>query len=208
MLSAYIVCFLAGGIVLVASMLGGHDSDADGDAHIDDANADDAGGDAHGDHEVHGHHEWLGKVPFLSLRFWTWSATFFGLTGLVLTLTGTSAPMALSLAIATGAGIGWGASYVFAKLTKTVVGVLPEASSHIGCEGRLLLPLARGEPSKVRLRVGGTDVDLVAESDGQEALPVGASVWVVGLRGTHVVVEASPVSPDREAKTDTDKEKP
>lgn len=183
-------------------MFGGHDSDTGGDTGGDTA------GDAHAEHDMHSHHEWVGKVPFLSLRFWTWSATFFGLTGLVLSLTGTSAAMALVLAIVAGLGIGWGSSYVFSKLTKTAVGILPEASSHIGCEGHLLLPMARGEHSKVRLRVGGMDVDLVAESDSQEALPDGASVWVVGLRGTHVVVEPSPVPPDRPATSETDKEKP
>ena len=69
--------------------------------------------------------------------------------------------------------------------------------------------MARGECSKVRLRVGGGDVDLVAESDSQDPLPAGASVWVVGLRGTHVVVEASPTpSVDRLTATEPDKEKP
>jgi membrane protein implicated in regulation of membrane protease activity len=204
MLSAYIVCLLAGGIVLGASMLGGHDADADagGDAHMDDM-----GGDAHAEHAGHSHHEWMGKLPFLSLRFWTWAATFFGLTGLVLTLTGSSATTALLWASAAGAGTGWGASYILGKLTKATVGVLPEASSHIGCEGRLLLPLAPGERSKVRLRVGGADLDLVAESDGREALPAGASVWVVGLRGTHVIVESSPVPAELPATSEGDKEK-
>jgi membrane protein implicated in regulation of membrane protease activity len=202
MLSAYIVCLLAGGIVLVASILGGHESDAGGGAHVGDAGG---GGDA--SHDLHAHHEWMGRLPFLSLRFWIWAATFFGLTGLVLSLTGASAMTALATAIAAGAGTGWGASYVVSKLTKDEVGVLPEASSHIGCEGRLLLPLAHGERGKVRLRVGGTDVDLVAESDGQESLPAGTSVLVVGLRGTHVVVEASPVPPERESTSDTDKER-
>jgi len=207
MLSAYIVCLLAGGIVLGASMLGGHDSDAGGDAHVGDTGGD-SGVDAHAGHDGHSHHEWAGRLPFFSLRFWTWAATFFGLTGLVLTLTGSSATMALFWAMAAGAGTGWGASYVFSKLTKTVVGALPEASSHMGCEGRLLLPLAPGQHGKVRLRVGGTDLDLVAEGDGQQALPAGASVWVVGLRGTHVVVEASPVPADPPATSESDKEKP
>jgi membrane protein implicated in regulation of membrane protease activity len=202
MLSAYIVCLLAGGIVLGASMLGGHDGDMDGGADGD------TDGGAHAEHEMLSHHDWLAKLPFLSLRFWTWSAAFFGLTGLVLSLTGTSATTALALAIGAGVGTGWGASYVLSRLGQTAVGILPEASSHIGCEGRLLLPLARGEPSKVRLRVGGADVDLVAESDGREALPAGASVWVVGLRGTHVLVEPSPVPSDRPATPEADKEKP
>jgi hypothetical protein len=199
MLSVYIVCLVAGGIVLGASMFGGHDTHAGGDA---------GGGDADGGHDAHAEHGWVERVPFLSFRFWIWAATFFGLTGLALSLTGTSSGTALLLASLAGAGTGWGASYAMSKLTKGAVGVLPEASSHIGCEGRLLLPLAPGQHSKVRLRVGGTDLDLVAESDGQEALPPDAPVWVVGLRGTHVVVESSPVPADRSAATETDKEKP
>jgi hypothetical protein len=210
MLSAYIICLIAGGIVLGASMFGGHDTQGDvgGDAGGDVGGHDGSGSDSDGGHGSDSHHEWLGKLPFFSLRFWTWAATFFGLVGLVLSLTGTSPGVTLVLAISAGAGTGWGASYLIAKLTKTVVGVLPEASSHIGCEGKLLLPLARGELSKVRLREGGKDVDLVAENGGQETLPDGASVWVVELRGTHVVVEASPVAADRSTSSETDKEKP
>jgi len=204
MLFAYIVCFLAGGIVLAASLLGGHDGHADGGAEVDDSVEA-----AHAHHDLRAHHGWLEKLPFLSLRFWIWSATFFGLTGLVLTFTDTSAALTLALATAAGVGTGWGASYAFSKLTKAVVGEVPEASSLIGSEGRLLLPLVRSEPGKVRLRVGGADVDLVAESDGQDALPAGTAVWVVGLRGTHVVVEASPVPLEGEDGTsDEAKEKP
>jgi membrane protein implicated in regulation of membrane protease activity len=202
MLSVYIVCLVAGGIVLAASMLGGHDG------HGEVGHDGDGGGSGDGGHDSESHHEWLGKLPFLSLRFWTWAATFFGLVGLVAAISGTSPGLTRLLAIAAGAAAGWGGSYLLSKLTKTVVGVLPEASSHIGCEGRLLLPIARGELGKVRLRVGGTDVDLVAESDGQPALPAGAAVWVVGLRGTHVLVEASPVPADCSSSSETDKEKP
>jgi hypothetical protein len=191
MLSAYIVCLIAGGILLGASLLGGHDSHVDMDAH---------------GHDLHTHHEWLSKLPFLSLRFWTWGSAFFGLTGLTLSLCGTSAGPSLALAILTGVGTGWGASHVIAKLTKSTVGLLPDAGSHVGREGRLLLPLERGKRSKVRLKVGGTDVDLVAETDNQEALPTGALVLVVGLRGTHAVVESSPVA--SLDSTDNGKEKP
>jgi hypothetical protein len=138
MLSAYIVCLLAGGVVLGASMFGGHDSDG-GDAHV---------GDAHGDGDHAGHHEWAARLPFLSLRFWTWGVTFFGLAGVALTLGGTPASLIPVLAAAGGVGSGWGASWALGRLTRDAVGVLPEASSHIGREGKLLLPLRRGERSK------------------------------------------------------------
>jgi hypothetical protein len=182
MLSAYIVCFLAGGVVLGASMFGGHDS-GDGDAHV---------GDGHGDSGHEGHNDWVGRLPFLSLRFWTWGVTFFGLAGLALTLGGTSASLIPVLAAATGVGSGWGASFVLGRLSRNAVGVLPEASSHVGREGKLLLPLRRGERSKIRLAIGGVETDLLAETDVEAEIPARSTVLVVGMRGLTAMVEPTP----------------
>ena len=179
MLSAYIVCLLAGGVVLGASMFGGHDSDG-GDAHL---------GDAHGGGDHTGHHEWAARLPFLSLRFWTWGVTFFGLAGVALTLGGTPASLIPVLAAAGGVGSGWGASWALGRLTRDAVGVLPEASSHIGREGKLLLPLRRGERSKIRLSIGGVETDLLAETDLETEIPAPSTVLVVGMRGLTAVVE-------------------
>ena len=122
MLSAYIVCLLAGGVVLGASVFGGHDSGG-GDAHM---------GDTHAGTDHAGHHDWAGRLPFLSLRFWTWGVTFFGLAGVALTLGGTTTSLIPWLAATGGVGSGWGASWALGRLTRDAVGVLPEASSHIG----------------------------------------------------------------------------
>jgi hypothetical protein len=184
MLSAYIVCLLAGGVVLGASMFGGHDSDG-GDAHV---------GDAHGDTVHEGHHEWAARLPFLSLRFWTWGVTFFGLAGVALTLGGTPTSLIPVLAAAGGLGSGWGASWALGRLTRDAVGVLPEASSHIGREGKLLLPLRRGERSKIRLSIGGVETDLLAETDVETEIPAASTVWVVGMRGLTAVVEPTPAA--------------
>ena len=184
MLSAYIVCLLAGGVVLGASMFGGHDSDG-GDAHV---------GDAHGDGAHDGHHEWAARLPFLSLRFWTWGVTFFGLAGLALTLGGTPASLVPWLAAAGGLGSGWGASWALGRLTRDAVGVLPEASSHIGREAKLLLPLRRGARSKIRLSIGGVETDLLAETDLAAEIPAQSTVLVVGMRGLTAVVEPTPTA--------------
>jgi hypothetical protein len=184
MLSAYIVCLLAGGVVLGASMFGGHDSDG-GDAHV---------GDVHGDADHAGHHEWAARLPFLSLRFWTWGVTFFGLAGVALTLGGTPASLIPVLAAAGGLGSGWGASWALGRLTRDAVGVLPEASSHIGREGKLLLPLRRGERSKIRLSIGGVEIDLLAETDLETEIPAPSTVLVVGMRGMTAVVEPTPAA--------------
>jgi hypothetical protein len=189
MLSAYIVCFLAGGIVLGASMFGGHDSDS-GDAHVGDAHV----GDAHGGTDHAGHHEWAARLPFLSLRFWTWGVTFFGLAGLALTLGGTPAPLIPVLAAVGGLGSGWGASWALSRLTRDAVGVLPEASSHIGREGKLLLPLRRGARSKIRLSIGGVETDLLAETDLETEIPAQSTVLVVGMRGFTALVEPTPAA--------------
>ena len=184
MLSAYIVCLLAGGVVLGASMFGGHDSDS-GDGHV---------GDAHDGVDHAGHHEWAGKLPFLSLRFWTWGVTFFGLSGLALTLGKTPAFLVPWLAALGGLGSGWGASWALGRLTRDAVGVLPEASSHIGREGKLLLPLRPGERSKIRLSIGGVETDLLAETDLATEIPAQSTVWVVGMRGLTAVVEPTPAA--------------
>jgi hypothetical protein len=184
MLSAYIVCLLAGGVVLAASMFGGHDSDS-GDAHV---------GDAHGGAVHEGHHEWAARLPFLSLRFWTWGVTFFGLSGVALTMGGTPAYLIPWLAAAGGVGSGWGASWALGRLTRDAVGVLPEASSHIGREGKLLLPLRRGERSKIRLSIGGVETDLLAETDLAIEIPAPSTVLVVGMRGLTAVVEPTPAA--------------
>jgi membrane protein implicated in regulation of membrane protease activity len=184
MLSAYIVCFLAGGVVLGASMFGGHDSGG-GDAHLDDAHV----GPIHD-----GHHEWAARLPFLSLRFWTWGVTFFGLAGLALTLGGTPAPLVPVLAAASGLASGWGASWALGRLSRDAVGLLPEASSHIGREGKLLLPLRRGQRSKIRLSIGGVETDLLAETDLETEIPAPSTVLVVGMRGLTAVVEPTPAA--------------
>ena len=189
MLSAYIVCFLAGGIVLGASMFGGHDSDS-GDAHVGDSHV----GDAHGGTDHAGHHEWAARLPFLSLRFWTWGVTFFGLAGLALTLGGTPTPLVPVLATVGGLGSGWGASWALGRLTRDAVGVLPEASSHVGREGKLLLPLRRGVRSKIRLSIGGVETDLLAETDIEAEIPAPSTVLVVGMRGLTALVEPTPAA--------------
>ncbi|HJX52106.1 MAG TPA: hypothetical protein VJ801_05010 [Polyangia bacterium] len=189
MFSAYIVCLLAGGVVLGASMFGGHDSGG-GDAHVGDVHV----GDAHGGVDHEGHHDWAGRLPFLSLRFWTWGVTFFGLAGLALTLGGTPAPLVPWLAAAGGVGSGWGASWALGRLTRDAVGVLPEASSHIGREAKLLLPLRRGERSKIRLSIGGVETDLLAETDLEAEIPAQSTVLVVGMRGLTALVELTPAA--------------
>ena len=63
----------------------------------------------------------------------------------------------------------------------------------VGCEGRLLLPIARAQRGKVRMAFpGGGHVDLLAESDDDGVLDAGADVLIVEVRGNVAVVERAP----------------
>jgi membrane protein implicated in regulation of membrane protease activity len=193
MLAVYLGCFVFGGVLVGASVFTGADSDADADA----------GADADGD----GHHGGV-KLPILSLRFWTFALTAFGLTGALLTLVGAGAVLTPALAGAMGLGGGAAAQRLLGRLARETVGQLRGADSHIGREGRLLLPVAKGQRGKLRLEIGGVTSDFLAETDADQTLPAGSAVIVVGLRGNVALVERSPALPPLPAPSDSEKKEP
>lgn len=178
MLPVYFGAFVFGGVLLGASLLGGgdgHSAAHDGDGHGTD-------GHAHGSHET-------GLWPLLSVRFWLFAVTFFGLTGAIATLAG-AAGLAVPLA-ATGVGLvsGYGAARAIGSLARRPVGLVASASAHVGREGRLLLPVGKDQRGKLRVVINGVTTDLLAETDGDHALPAGASALIVGIRGNVAIVE-------------------
>lgn len=187
MVAVYVGSLLFGGLLIAASFLGaGHDTDVH------------AGDTGHG-HPGDGDHEQSQASAVLSLfglRFWSFGSAFFGLTGLVVNLAGGAVLAATGPLIAGGVGVaaGLGASATFRALTRDTIGQVRAATALVGREGRLLLPVARGQRGKVRLPVpGGGDVDLLAETD-DDALDAGAEVLIVEVRGNVAVVERAPAS--------------
>ena len=187
MLSVYLACLGFGGILVAASAIGGHGDHGDS-GH--------PGGDAgHDDHAAHDHAKGDGTGLFLlSLRFWSFALGFFGLGGATLTWLGAGVLVAPLLAGALGLGAGYGASRVLGGLARSTVGLLPGADSHVGREGEVLLPVAPNQRGKIRVSVGGASLDLIAETEGSEPLPMGSTALVVGIRGTLALVERSPAS--------------
>jgi len=181
-LAAYVGSLLFGGLLIVASLFGaGHDTDL----HI---------GDAHAGHGGDGHDQSTASalLALFGVRFWSFGAAFFGLTGLILHLVGAGVVGATAPLIAGGVGVaaGLGASATFRALSRDTIGQVADASALVGREGRLLLPVARAQRGKVRLSVpGGGQVDLLAESDDDEALAAGADVLIVEVRGNVAIVE-------------------
>jgi len=188
-LAVYVGSLLFGGLLIVASLFGaGHDTDIHVDLH---------GGDHGGDGHDQGHASaWL---TLFGLRFWSFGAAFFGLTGIILnTIGGPLLGIAVPF-IAAGVGIaaGLGASVTFRALSRDTVGQLRGAAAMIGREGRFLLPVTRGQQGKVRVAVPGSgDVDMVAESDDAGVLPVGTVVLIVEFRGNVAVVERATATAD------------
>ena len=186
MFAIYLGSLLFGGVLIAASALLGADHGAElhggGDAGHGGGNADHGGDNAQNQGPA-----W---VSLFGLRFWSFGTTFFGITGLVLRAIGLSS---LAPLVSTGVGVaaGLGASATFRRLTGETVGRVRDAAALVGREGKLLLPVARGQRGKVRLaQPGGGDVDLLAESD--EALASGAEVLIVEVRGNVAVVARAP----------------
>jgi membrane protein implicated in regulation of membrane protease activity len=189
MLSLYLAGFLFGGVLIAGSLLGGHGGHGDG------THDGVAGHDAHDPGHAHGEgRNLLGRLPFLSLRFWAFATAFFGLSGAALTVAGLGATVP-AIAGVVGLSCGALASRVLGRLGRQSVGLIGDASGHLGREAQVLLPVAPGRRGKIRLSIGGTSVDLVAEMEGATAgLARGEQAYIVGLRGNVALVERSPTA--------------
>jgi hypothetical protein len=188
----YVASLLFGGLLIGATLLGAAD-------HSVDAHAGGASGDAHAGPGQAGPSGWLsGWLSLFGLRFWSFAAAFFGVTGLVVHAAG-ARTLGPWLAGAAGAAAGLTASSLFRKLARDSVGEVGDAASLVGREGRLLLPVggAGAQRGKVRLpSPAGGSVDLLAESAAGETEPLaaGTAVLVVEVRGNVAVVAPVPGS--------------
>lgn len=178
----YLFALVLGGVLLAASIFSGGDGDADVDADADadvdaEAEADAEGGTPQGS---------LAGVftTVLSLRFWTFFAAFFGLTGLVLDgadlVPGTAAP--LVTAVLTGLVAGFVTVRVFRSLHRSESGAVVSAADYVGKTGRVLLGFSADELGKVRLEIGGTTVDLLAKTDEVVRFEPGDEALIVSLQ--------------------------
>ena len=176
----YIGALLFGGVLIGAAAFGAGDHPVDGFA----AHA----ADPHAEGSTHGQ-----LIALFGLRFWSFATAFFGITGLLLRMAGVSGGTAIGAAVGVAAGLA--ASVFFRKMTREAVGSVGAVGALVGREGRLLLPVTRAQPGKVRLpQPAGGHVDFVAEANEDEALAAGAEVIVVEVRGNVAVVTRAPAT--------------
>ena len=192
MLSVYLIALLVGGFLLAMSILGGGDHDTDVDADVDaDADAD-VDADADGGH---GGFDVMGWLPVGSLRFWTFFAAFFGLTGLVIDTGGFVGPY---VGLGVAGAVGYVCGYTMVRIVRSLRREQVNSSLAIGdCVGetaRVILPVSPERTGKIRLEIKGRTVELLAktEDEGLELAP-GQACVIYGLNedGSAVVTRAA-----------------
>jgi membrane protein implicated in regulation of membrane protease activity len=182
MLAAYLTALIVGGVLVAVSLAGGDHHDAGGHA---------ADGDGHAaSHATHGGEvaggagldALLGWVPLGSLRFWTFFAAFFGLTGTALDLLAHTAPVATAIA---ATAIGYGAGVALTRVIRTLQRTSSDSSLSaddlVGATARVLVPLAAGRTGKVRLHLKDRTVDLLAETQETVELAAGERALVIAV---------------------------
>lgn len=194
MLPIYLVALGLGGVLILANIaLGGHSGDADHEVdggHELGGEADhDASHDAGHEAEEHAHGEggasWM---HLLSLRFWTFALAAFGLNGLTLTLLSVDAVVAGIASAVVGLGVGLGVTALFRSLQRDQVSSPTTLRGLEGADALVLLPLSTGDEGKVRVEVGGQDVDLPARTLDPGRIERGARAMVVEIKDGVAVV--------------------
>lgn len=189
--SLYLGALIFGGVLLGSSiLLGGHDDadiDMDGDIDID-ADVDvDADVDAEVDKDLP-----LGGDSFLwwmrSMRFWTFFLSAFGLTGMLIEGLGLAGEIpTLITALSMGGISGFSAAWVIKKLSSDDSGRAAGSHDYIGKSAKVLVPVRSEGVGKIRVRVRGQTVDLLATTD-EENLTSKDEVIVIEMDGTRARV--------------------
>ena len=175
--TAYLVATLLGGALLAGSLFWG------GEDELDDGGHEGIDGDADG-HSLADF--WL---PFASLRFWTFVLAFGGLTGTLLTFFDL-APVSMTAILAVVVGLVSGSAMWWAvrRLRRDDVDSAMRPADFLGASAKVLLPVARGRAGKVRVALGGRDVDVMAETEDDGELASDGEVLVYDVRDDGVVL--------------------
>lgn len=186
---AYVFALVLGSILLGASFLlgGDHDGHGDADGHLEVEADHDLDAHADGGHEAQG--DLGGFVGVLgSLRFWTFFAAFFGLTGVVLDGFDLTAEFtAAGLSIGVGFVTGWVAVTLIRRLSANDTGVAAGVDDYVGKTGELLIAVRPDRIGKIRIELKGTTVDVLALTD-DEPIAKGEQALILEMREDKAVV--------------------
>jgi membrane protein implicated in regulation of membrane protease activity len=133
-------------------------------------------GDVGGHHGTSGHdaHGVDGEPALwtllLSLRFWTFAALGFGLSGTLLHFLALASPT-VTVVVAGGAGLvsGLFATLAFRSIRRGSTTTEARSSTAVGKLGRIVVACGPGVTGKVRVEIAGSSVDLMATTDDEIA---------------------------------------
>ncbi|MBX3217116.1 MAG: hypothetical protein KF850_34105 [Labilithrix sp.] len=181
MLTLYLVALVAGGLLLVVSLLSFGETD-DGEV--------DADPDAHESGLAHASDVALALLvfPVASLRFWTFFLAFGGLAGTLTTLAGVGVASAALTAGLVGYAAGAAATGVVRWLARTQVSSTLARDACVGATAVVVLPVARGTLGRVRVRLDEQMLDLDAMTDDERELAVGHAAVVYEMRDDGVAL--------------------
>ena len=180
MLTAFVVCALLGGILLLFGMLGGdHGAEIHADLHVD------------VDHDVDVGHlgSFLHSLPFLSLRFWSYGLFTFGIIGLLLTFLANFGVLA-AFTIALISGITCGSAVVFAirALDRSMVSTGATLEDLTGALGKVTVAVRGAVPGRIRCELKGEILDLLAITSNGQTLEIGSPVIVTAIENDRAVI--------------------
>lgn len=184
MLTLYLVALVAGGLLLLVSLLSFGEAD-DGELDADpDVHESAASGLAHASDVALA----LLVFPFASLRFWTFFLAFGGLAGTLTTLAGIGVAYAALTAGLVGYAAGAAATGLVRWLGRTQVSSTLARDACVGATGVVLLPVARGALGRVRVQLDEQMLDLDAMTDDERDLAVGHAAVVYEMRDDGVAL--------------------
>jgi membrane protein implicated in regulation of membrane protease activity len=197
MLGIYLFAAIIGGGLLLFSLLGGAEHDADAGHDFDHSFDHDAGAShdvAH--HATVGHpgSGWAGELVLglLRPRNFIFFLAGFGITGTLLTLlrdASTLGGLIPSVAMGVAAMLVTHATFVWLRRSDSAIDAISDADME-GCVARVVLPLTPGQRGRIACRIGDREIHVVASlAEGyQEALPPGREVVVLEVSDTGAVV--------------------
>lgn len=185
MLMVYLIALIVGGVLLALTLVLGGAADHDADT----GGVDHDSGDADADHgsALDALFAW---VPVTSLRFWTFFAAFFGGVGTVLSAWSLAGPVPAAV-VAVAAG--WLSGLIMDRSMRYLRRSDSDSSlggrDVVGAGAEVLVPVSSAAPGKVRVRLKGRAVDLIAATDDEGTLAAGQHVTVLSMDDDgHVVV--------------------
>jgi hypothetical protein len=135
-------------------------------------------------------------LALLSVRVWTYLLAFGGVTGVLLRGVahegeGTSAVGAIVAGVAAAAM----ARVVIGRASRAGASGMVRAADLVGRSGAVVVPFGGSATGKVRVRVAGADVDVLATTDDREPLAREDEVLIVEVRaGGSALVTRNPTS--------------